>query len=131
MNYVVNDGNTTFFQSDVMAGGVITAVWGSAFPLHTGSTWDDGPVNATEAAEWKKTYGKPVKTAEITDGLSNTLLMSEVKQGQGTIFVASHSGAAAQGLSLTSDPTAPKRMSCSGRIATMPTFVMLRASQPV
>jgi type II secretory pathway pseudopilin PulG len=82
MNYVVNYGNTTFFQADVLVGGVVTTFGGAPFHCYRGSTGDDGPVDANEANAWKRQYGRPVKLAEISDGMSNTMLMSEVMQGQ-------------------------------------------------
>jgi prepilin-type processing-associated H-X9-DG protein len=90
INYVVNYGNTTFFQADILVGGVVTRFGGAPFNCYFGSTGDDGPINADEAAKWNRRYGKAVKIAEIPDGLSNTLLMSEVIQGQGI----DHRGAA-------------------------------------
>lgn len=83
LNYVVNYGNTTFFQTDILVGGVITKFAGAPFHCYLGSPSDDGPTNAEESARWKRRYGKPVKLPEIPDGVSNTLLMSEVMQGQG------------------------------------------------
>ena len=83
LNYVVNFGNTTMFQADITVAGVTTRFGGAPFNAYPGSTSDDGPVDATSALTWTRFYGKPVKIAEITDGLSNTLLMSEVMQGQG------------------------------------------------
>jgi prepilin-type N-terminal cleavage/methylation domain-containing protein/prepilin-type processing-associated H-X9-DG protein len=82
-NYVVNYGNTTFFQSDVVVGGTTIKFGGAPFNCYPGSTSDDGPVNAAQAATWTRVYGSPVKLTEILDGTSNTLMLSEVKQGQG------------------------------------------------
>jgi len=77
-NYAVNYGNTSFFQTTLNG----IQFLGAPFRIYTGSTSDDGPINATQAATWTRVYGKPVKLAEITDGTSNTLMFSEVLQGR-------------------------------------------------
>jgi hypothetical protein len=82
-NYVVNYGNTTMFQSNVTIAGITIVFGGAPFNAYTGSISDDGPVNASEAATWSRVYGRPQKLTDITDGTSNTLMVSEVKQGQG------------------------------------------------
>jgi prepilin-type N-terminal cleavage/methylation domain-containing protein/prepilin-type processing-associated H-X9-DG protein len=79
-NYGVNYGNTSFFQSTLNG----IPFLGAPFRIYTGSTSDDGPVNAAQAATWTRVYGRPVKFGEISDGLSNTLMASEVLQGRGT-----------------------------------------------
>ena len=83
LNYVVNYGNTTFFQANVVIGGATIVFGGAPFNAYTGSTSDDGPVNAAQAATWTRVYGRPVKITDVTDGTSNTLMLSEVNQGQG------------------------------------------------
>ncbi len=82
-NYVVNFGNTTFFQADIVAAGVTIRFGGAPFNCYPGSKSDDGPVNASQAATWTRVYGQPVRLVQITDGTSNTLMVSEVKQGIG------------------------------------------------
>lgn len=82
-NYVVNYGNTNFFQQTVTVAGRTTPFLGAPFHAYTGSTSDDGPSTAALAATFGNTYGKPVPFRDILDGLSNTLLLSEVNQGQG------------------------------------------------
>jgi prepilin-type N-terminal cleavage/methylation domain-containing protein/prepilin-type processing-associated H-X9-DG protein len=82
-NYVVNFGNTNFFQADVQIGGVTTPFLGAPFNCYPGSVSDDGPVDATQAATWTRVYGRPVPFRDILDGLSNTLMVSETVQGQG------------------------------------------------
>ena len=77
-NYAVNYGNTSFFQTDL--NGVRFA--GAPFRAYNGSTSDDGPVNAAQAATWTRVYGRPVKIGEISDGLSNTLMVAEILQGR-------------------------------------------------
>jgi prepilin-type N-terminal cleavage/methylation domain-containing protein/prepilin-type processing-associated H-X9-DG protein len=81
-NYGVNYGNTSFFQTPLTVGGVLTQFQGAPFSAYTGSTSGDGPVNAAEAATFGEIYGRPIRMAEITDGTSNTLMASELKQGQ-------------------------------------------------
>jgi prepilin-type N-terminal cleavage/methylation domain-containing protein/prepilin-type processing-associated H-X9-DG protein len=85
-NYSVNFGNTSYYQEAITQGGVTIQFLGAPFTGYPGglATGDDGPVNAAEAANWTRIYGKPVRLAEITDGLSNTLLMAEVIQGRNT-----------------------------------------------
>lgn len=79
-NYGVNYGNTSFFQSTLNG----IPFLGAPFLMYTGSTSDDGPVNVSQALTWTRVYGKNVKLGAITDGLSSTLLASEVLQGRGT-----------------------------------------------
>ncbi len=79
-NYGVNYGNTSFFQSTLNG----IPFLGAPFNMYTGSTSDDGPVNLAQAVTWTRVYGKNVRLAAITDGLSSTLLASEVLQGRGT-----------------------------------------------
>jgi prepilin-type N-terminal cleavage/methylation domain-containing protein/prepilin-type processing-associated H-X9-DG protein len=79
-NYVVNYGNTTFYQADITAGGITTVFGGAPFNCYTGQTindWDD------KTSSSQGTLGKPVPFSEITDGLSGTLLVSETVQGRG------------------------------------------------
>ena len=77
-NYGVNFGNTNFFQSTLNN----ILFQGAPFTAYPGSTSDDGPVNAGEAATFPRSYGRPVRLAEITDGTSNTMMVSELIQGQ-------------------------------------------------
>jgi len=78
-NYGVNFGNTNFFQSTLNG----IQFQGAPFVAYPGSTSDDGPVDAASAATFTRSYGRPVRLAEITDGLSNTLMVGELIQGQG------------------------------------------------
>jgi prepilin-type N-terminal cleavage/methylation domain-containing protein len=77
-NYGVNYGNTSFFQTTLNG----IPFLGAPFNAYTGSTSDDGPVNASQGRTWTRVYGRPVKLAEITDGTSNTLMIAEVIQGK-------------------------------------------------
>jgi prepilin-type N-terminal cleavage/methylation domain-containing protein/prepilin-type processing-associated H-X9-DG protein len=85
-NYVVNFGNTTMFQADVIVAGVTIRFGGAPFNAYPGSTSDDGPSSAGAAATWTRYYGEPVPFSQITDGLSSTLMLSEVNQGQGSDY---------------------------------------------
>ena len=96
-NYVLNAGNTTFFQVNLplVSGGSqpcatgttgCTTFGGAPFGWYANSdlNWDspypytDPPTDAT-----KGKMGKPVKIGDITDGTSNTLMASETVQGKG------------------------------------------------
>ena len=81
-NYGVNYGNTSFLQGTLPTTPP-TPFLGAPFRIYTGSTGDDGPVNAAQAITWTRVYGKPVSLAEIIDGTSNTLMAAEQLQGRG------------------------------------------------
>lgn len=76
-SYVVNYGNTSFFQSTLND----IPFLGAPFNAYTGSTSDDGPVGAVRRP-WPRVYGRPVELAEILDGTSSTLMFAEVIQGK-------------------------------------------------
>ncbi len=82
-NYGVNYGNTSFLQGTLPTTPP-TLFLGAPFRMYTGSTGDDGPVNAAQARTWTRVYGKPVSLSEIPDGTSNTLMAAEQLQGRGT-----------------------------------------------
>ncbi|HUP79410.1 MAG TPA: DUF1559 domain-containing protein [Pirellula sp.] len=82
-NYGVNYGNTSFLQGTLPTTPPILFL-GAPFRIYTGSTGDDGPVDATQAKSWTRVYGKPVGLGEIPDGTSNTLMAAEQLQGRGT-----------------------------------------------
>lgn len=77
-NYAVNYGNTSFFQTTLNG----IPFRGAPFAAYTGSTSDDGPRNATEAATWTRVYGRHQSLGSLTDGTSNTLAAAEVLQGR-------------------------------------------------
>lgn len=82
-NYGLNYGNTSFLQATLNPGTPQQILFlGAPFLMYTGSTGDDGPVNATEAAVFPRFYGRPQSMSVITDGTSNTLMASEVLQGR-------------------------------------------------
>jgi prepilin-type processing-associated H-X9-DG protein len=83
-NYGVNYGNTSFFQVPLISGGITIQFQGAPFMAYTASSdGGDGPNGAPAVASFKDVYGRPVRLAEITDGTSNTLMASELIQGQG------------------------------------------------
>ena len=77
-NYVVNYGNTSFFQTTLQG----IPFGGAPFHCYTNSTSDDGPINAAQVNNFPRVYGKNVKLGELSDGTSNTLMMAEVLQGR-------------------------------------------------
>ncbi|HLJ94544.1 MAG TPA: DUF1559 domain-containing protein [Gemmataceae bacterium] len=99
-NYVLNAGNTTFFQVNLplisatqpCAAGTpgCTVFGGAPFSWYANSdlNWDSTfPYNAPAPPggpdKDKGKMGKPVKISDITDGTSNTLMGSEAIQGRG------------------------------------------------
>jgi prepilin-type N-terminal cleavage/methylation domain-containing protein/prepilin-type processing-associated H-X9-DG protein len=93
-NYALNAGNTSLFQSPIPLGCKIgtagcTPFLGAPFNWYTfGDTLyggQDSPVPWTNPPTdpSKGPMGKPVKITEIIDGTSNTMMASEVLQGQG------------------------------------------------
>jgi prepilin-type N-terminal cleavage/methylation domain-containing protein/prepilin-type processing-associated H-X9-DG protein len=85
-NYCVNFGNTSYYQEPIANGGTVLQFGEAPFVAYPGglATGDDGPATAAEAMTFTRVYGRPVRLAEITDGTSNTLLVSETIQGRGT-----------------------------------------------
>ncbi len=77
-NYAVNYGNTSFFQTTLNG----IQFLGAPFRAYTGSTSDDGPRNATEAATFTRIYGVQQSIGSLNDGTSNTLMAAEVLQGR-------------------------------------------------
>src|SRR5262249_39771263 len=81
-NIAVNYGNTSFFQSSIPLPPNPPALrfGGAPFTCYTGSVSPDyEEKNGPKAGH----MGKPVPFADIHDGLSGTLLLAEVVQGQG------------------------------------------------
>ena len=89
-NYAVNYGNTSFFQSAIPIGSAKGVQFGGApFNCYTGSTSLDATSACCPVGQGKppsppsKQMGVPVPIGEILDGTSNTMMVSEVKQGRG------------------------------------------------
>ncbi|MCE9566302.1 MAG: DUF1559 domain-containing protein [Planctomycetes bacterium] len=98
-NYVLNAGNTSFYQVQIptgCTGGTVTSLTCTSFggapfgwyedPATLAAGGDSSPTdysaaNAANAIAGKS--GRPRKISEITDGTSNTMMAAEVKQGQG------------------------------------------------
>ncbi len=93
-NYVLNAGNTTFYQVPLPLGCTVgrpgcTPFGGAPFNWYTNSDlvwdstvpWDVPPPRGPDPKDGK--MGQPVKIAEIIDGTSNTLMASEAIQGRG------------------------------------------------
>jgi prepilin-type processing-associated H-X9-DG protein len=93
-NYVLNAGNTTFYQVALPLGCTpgrpgCTPFLGAPFGWYTGSDlvwdstvpWDVPPPRGPNPVNGK--MGVPVKLGEITDGTSNTMMASEAIQGRG------------------------------------------------
>jgi prepilin-type N-terminal cleavage/methylation domain-containing protein/prepilin-type processing-associated H-X9-DG protein len=89
-NYVLNAGNTTFYQVPLPLGCTVgtagcTPFLGAPFGWYANSNlvndspypYSDPPTDAT-----KGKMGKPVKIGDIADGTSNTLMASETVQGK-------------------------------------------------
>ena len=95
-NYVLNAGNTSLYQSSIplgCAGGSVTSTTCTAFggapfgwyedPATQAAGGDSSPVNYSTGDATQGKCGRPRKVTDITDGTSNTLMASEVNQGQG------------------------------------------------
>ena len=80
-NYAVNYGNTSYFQTAIPTTPPINFL-GAPFSAYTGSTSDDGPVNAAEALTFSRIYGRHLALATVTDGTSSTFMAGEVLQGR-------------------------------------------------
>ncbi len=93
-NYVMNAGNTTFYQVALPLGAPSgstgsTPFRGAPFSWYANSdlvgdstTPYNGPPPPGGPDKNDGRMGRPVKIAEITDGLSNTIMASEVLQGR-------------------------------------------------
>ncbi|MFM8273085.1 MAG: DUF1559 domain-containing protein, partial [Gemmata sp.] len=95
-NYVLNAGNTSLYQVSIpigCTGGSVTSTTCTNFggapfgwyedPATVASGGDSSPVDYTNGDPTTGKLGRQRKIAEITDGTSNTLMASEVNQGQG------------------------------------------------
>jgi prepilin-type N-terminal cleavage/methylation domain-containing protein/prepilin-type processing-associated H-X9-DG protein len=93
-NYVLNAGNTSFYQIEIpigCTGGSVTSTTcttfgGAPFGWYADSATasaggDSSPVDYTNGDPATGKLGRPRKVGEITDGTSNTLMASEVNQG--------------------------------------------------
>jgi prepilin-type N-terminal cleavage/methylation domain-containing protein/prepilin-type processing-associated H-X9-DG protein len=81
-NYVLNAGNTSFYQLTMQG----VAFGGAPFgwyedPATAAAGGDASPVNYTTGDPNTAKGGRPRRIADITDGTSNTLMASEVRQG--------------------------------------------------
>jgi prepilin-type N-terminal cleavage/methylation domain-containing protein/prepilin-type processing-associated H-X9-DG protein len=91
-NYVLNAGNTTFYQVGLPLGGSpgsagYTPFLGAPFGWYENSNLNnDSPFPYTNPPTdpSKGTMGRPRKITEISDGTSNTLMASEALQGRGS-----------------------------------------------
>jgi prepilin-type N-terminal cleavage/methylation domain-containing protein/prepilin-type processing-associated H-X9-DG protein len=97
-NYVLNAGNTTFYQVALPLGCTPGTVGCTAFGGAPFSWYNNDPVNLAAGGDSTQPYnvsmlrggpdpangrmGRPVRIAEITDGTSNTMMASETIQGR-------------------------------------------------
>lgn len=95
-NYVLNAGNTSFYQVQIplgCAGGSVTSTTCTSFggapfgwyedPATLAAGGDSSPVDYSGGSAAAGLSGRPRKIAEISDGTSNTMMAAEVNQGQG------------------------------------------------
>ncbi|AWM42018.1 putative major pilin subunit [Gemmata obscuriglobus] len=95
-NYVLNAGNTSFYQVSIPIGcsnpsvtsTTCTAFGGAPFgwyedPAALAAGGDSSPADYTGGNPEQGRCGRQRKIAEISDGTSNTLMASEIIQGQG------------------------------------------------
>jgi len=95
-NYVLNAGNTSFYQVAIpigCTGGSVTSLTCTTFggapfgwyedPATVAAGGDSSPVDYGAGSAAQGQCGKPRKIGDITDGTSNTMMASEVNQGQG------------------------------------------------
>jgi prepilin-type N-terminal cleavage/methylation domain-containing protein/prepilin-type processing-associated H-X9-DG protein len=94
-NYVLNAGNTTFFQVPLPLGCKVgdagcTPFLGAPFSWYANSNLDNDSTYPYDAGappagpdKDKGKMGRPVKIGDISDGTSNTMMASEAIQGRG------------------------------------------------
>ncbi len=96
-NYVLNAGNTSFYQNEIPIGCTPASVtsttctafggapfgWYSGDPATVAAGGDSSPTDFTNGDPNQGKLGRQRAIAEITDGTSNTVMCSEVIQGQG------------------------------------------------
>ena len=92
-NYVLNAGNTSFYQTQIPLGCASGSAGcvdfgGAPFgwyedPAMLAAGGDSSPVNYSSGLASDGKAGRPRKIAEITDGTSNTMMAAEVIQGKG------------------------------------------------
>ncbi|NBO91303.1 MAG: DUF1559 domain-containing protein [Planctomycetia bacterium] len=93
-NYVLNAGNTSLYQASIpigCTGGSVlsttcTTFGGAPFgwyedPATLAAGGDSSPVDYTNGSPAQGKSGRPRKVTDITDGTSNTMMASEIRQG--------------------------------------------------
>jgi len=134
-NYVLNAGNTSFYQVAIpigCGGGSVTSTTCTLFggapfgwyedPASLEAGGDSSPVDYTNGTAASGLSGRPRHVVEITDGTSNTLMASEVKQGQGGSDYRGFSwwggaaGFTAYSLPNSSDPDVMTGADCGGGV---------------
>ncbi len=144
-NYVLNAGNTSYYQVNIPIGCATgsagcTAFGGAPFgwyedPAMLAAGGDSSPVlyGAGDATFGKA--GRPRRMAEITDGTSNTLMAAEVNQGQngdyrGFSWWGGGAGFTAFSLPNSSDPDVMTGAGCNTARPNAPCTTTSTATRP-
>ncbi len=153
-NYVLNAGNTSFYQVEIPIGCTGGSVTSTTCTMFGGAPfgWYADPVNLAAGGDSTQPYsspappggpdaalglmGRPRKIAEISDGTSNTLMAAEVNQGQdgtdyrGFSWWGGAAGFTAYGQPNSTDPDVLTGAGCNSNPPNAPCTTSSTATRP-
>ena len=150
-NYVLNAGNTSFYQVQIpigCSGGSVTSTTCTSFggapfgwyedPATLAVGGDASPTNYSSGNAAAGLNGRPRKVTEISDGTSNTLMAAEVNQGvqaagsdyRGFSWWGGAAGFTAYSLPNSSDPDVLTGAGCNAVPPNAPCTTSSTASRP-